>query len=910
MNTTSHDLPARLAEHAPFLRRLARALVRDEHAADDLVSETYLAALAGPMARVASPRAWLATILRRRAAARFERGRRLAAGEVSEDEPERGPSPEDVALALERERVVLGAVERLDEPYRTTIYLRYREGLGGAAIAERMGAPLKTVRTRLHRGLAQLREDLERTSDGRSGGWLSVVVPLAGGARAAGAGMAGLAPKAIGGAAALVAGALLLRGPEPLPPGGAHDTQEAVASRPVADAPAAPAPGVLVEPLDAFEVSEAESSAGLDRRTEAAVGPAGAIEVRVAGGDEGDHAGVPIRIQLTGGSGMPRSPWTVLTNTNGVAVAEGLDAGRYAVSDLRGGETDTLELRPDQRASWTLDLERSRRAFVDVTVAVEDQRGERVPGATVHAVNGSTLEGIYELGRTGANGQMRVTMHGLHYIFATRAGDRRSRMFRVADLVELFDHRSATLVLVEGGARLSGRVLDLEGRPVAGARVTCGDRGFQGGGERGWVAPPAFVETGSDGSFAFDEVFEARVQDVRVLAAGSALWFEKVDLARGGQRIEARVGSGATFTGTLFGHDGAPASNAWVEVLSGHVEADESSTCRSHGVPVVMDGRIEISGLPVPSATLRIRENTRSRDVVVRHLTAEHGQVVAEDVAMEPPPKIGGRVVDAGGRPLEDVLVRVTTAEGRSTGGRMRTDRSGRFVIDDFRLAGRSGELWNVEVVEFGAFEKRLGALTRVEAGSTGLLVVAARPGPARSAFLAGRIPEPRPVGLELILRKRGVDHGVTLSIDEDTGAFRIGPLRPGEFRIEGEWEGAVSTLKSGIRLDPDQTIDVGPLRLDGGGTVTVRPDQEAQRLIEAGVDPSRVRLESVSDGGQTADLRWSEKGAWTRRRPLEAGWWTLRFRWGDGAAMEDQRFLVLEGEGAVIEARLRTRER
>jgi len=55
--------PQDLARRARALRRLARGLVRDEAAADDVAQEACLAALQAPVA-ARDPQAWLATVAR------------------------------------------------------------------------------------------------------------------------------------------------------------------------------------------------------------------------------------------------------------------------------------------------------------------------------------------------------------------------------------------------------------------------------------------------------------------------------------------------------------------------------------------------------------------------------------------------------------------------------------------------------------------------------------------------------------------------------------------------------------------------------------------------------------------------------------------------------------------------------
>ena len=50
----------------------------------------------------------------------------------------------------------------LDEPYRTVILMRYYEDLTPSQIAEHLGLPAATVRTRLRRGLERLRSMIPR----------------------------------------------------------------------------------------------------------------------------------------------------------------------------------------------------------------------------------------------------------------------------------------------------------------------------------------------------------------------------------------------------------------------------------------------------------------------------------------------------------------------------------------------------------------------------------------------------------------------------------------------------------------------------------------------------------------------------------------------------------------------------
>jgi len=97
---------------------------------------------------------------------RRRRGRILvslddAAAEGHATEP-RGPSALELVEANDRARRVATAVAALPEEQREVIVLKEYQGLTFLEIAQLLELPTSTVKTRLYRGLAQLREHLER----------------------------------------------------------------------------------------------------------------------------------------------------------------------------------------------------------------------------------------------------------------------------------------------------------------------------------------------------------------------------------------------------------------------------------------------------------------------------------------------------------------------------------------------------------------------------------------------------------------------------------------------------------------------------------------------------------------------------------------------------------------------------
>ncbi|HEX5135596.1 MAG TPA: sigma-70 family RNA polymerase sigma factor [Planctomycetota bacterium] len=158
MNSRQPDFPVEtlLAQRA-WVRALARSLVSDEARSDDLEQRVWLTALKSSPPVLRHPRAWLATILRREAAAERRRDTRRSGREESAARPIPVRSTADVVADAEIHRAVVDAVLALEEPYRSTVLLRYFESLPPREVARRQGVPVETVRARTKRGLAQLR---------------------------------------------------------------------------------------------------------------------------------------------------------------------------------------------------------------------------------------------------------------------------------------------------------------------------------------------------------------------------------------------------------------------------------------------------------------------------------------------------------------------------------------------------------------------------------------------------------------------------------------------------------------------------------------------------------------------------------------------------------------------------------
>ncbi len=163
-----------LLKDSEWLTRLARGLCGDRELAEDVAQEAMLAAWQTRGGIRGALRPWLVGAVRRlianRGRAEVRRWRRERSAE-----PRAGsnavPATDEVVARAALQQDVVQEVMALDEPYRTAVLLRYFDDLSCREISARVGAPLETVRSRVKRGVLQLRERLDRRHGSRSA-WL------------------------------------------------------------------------------------------------------------------------------------------------------------------------------------------------------------------------------------------------------------------------------------------------------------------------------------------------------------------------------------------------------------------------------------------------------------------------------------------------------------------------------------------------------------------------------------------------------------------------------------------------------------------------------------------------------------------------------------------------------------------
>jgi RNA polymerase sigma-70 factor (ECF subfamily) len=155
---------------------LALRILRDGQLAEDAVQDGFLTVwrtAATFRAERAKASTWVLTLVHRRAVDLVRREERRRTEPLDEELAARAgaaaePTEEAAWLRFERERVQV-ALKQLPDTQREAIELAYYGGFSQSELAERLGVPLGTIKSRMFAGLARLRELLDDST--QEGSW-------------------------------------------------------------------------------------------------------------------------------------------------------------------------------------------------------------------------------------------------------------------------------------------------------------------------------------------------------------------------------------------------------------------------------------------------------------------------------------------------------------------------------------------------------------------------------------------------------------------------------------------------------------------------------------------------------------------------------------------------------------------
>ncbi len=747
MSESATPAPNALPEHVRFVRGIARSLLFDEHEADDAVQDTLLRALEQPP-EPGNMQGWLRVVVRNFALRRRREERRRKHREARKAPPDHIASPEEAAARLEVQRRVLDAVRELPEPYRSTIVHRYLDELTREEIAERLGIPLETVRTRLRRALRLLRERLDQERG--SAPWVGALLPLFG-LRHVGA-----APKtllasgpvakaalavAIAGAAALVVfPSMGLRTQARTNAPGASDTRShAMADAPEATLPTSSGIGDLVAAAvirDGEGRPVGDAMVRVDDRTELRSGPDGRFRVRGAATD--GLARVTIRKE------------GYLTAN---AVLDALGAREREITLVRGAPVTVVVLAPDRTPVAGVPVSGASREekgiaglwwskrLVEVGKAISDHDG--------NAVLGAAPAGLLEI----------------------RIDDPRYATWRAEIGIDGTEPIRYEALLSLGGG-VSGRVTDADGRPVPSARVYAS----------GW--PDRATLTREDGSYDLRFLVEGENR-ILVEADGFGTGFFGASFGWG-KPVPVQVVAGRKVAGVdVVLPDAVVASGRVVDDLGQPVAGVRVDAvvgpCLGRGVAArtgddgrfaigpfaATDGRairvaFAIDGYVVDSVNTEVPAPARPLDL---------GDLTARRCGA-----IRGTVLDIDGEPLRSG--RVEVVPGGAHAVLVGADGS-------FSLEGLAPGTIQVQATAPGAFRRSEALAVTVEPGATSSGVVI-RLEPLRS--IRGRVVSkhgrPRPGMVVAAVAERDGDPVLARATTDSSGAFDLADLPDGSYRV------------------------------------------------------------------------------------------------------------------------------
>jgi RNA polymerase sigma-70 factor (ECF subfamily) len=734
-----HSQISELLAQSGWARTLARQLVRDAHSADDLVQRAWLAAIEHPPAAAVPPRRWIAAVLRNFARQDARADLRRAEREVGHARPD---SHRDAAIeGIELQEMLLAHLRELPESSRSALYARYFEGLAPREIARRAGVPVKTVKTRLARGLEELRARFDRQHGGDRAAWMALLIPLiepplpplapvaplakAVSSAPLGALLVDLKLKialAVVATAVVVVTALQFASTEPAHPG--TSSVEAASAPDVASAtpPSAPAPAEERSAI-AQEPASAEVAAPANV-------PAPALERRGRVFDLENHAvtGVHVVVEpmfggvapsLAAGFHGPRRE--IRTDAEGgFPIRAGLDHHRLLVEDERWVTVFRAHVLPQASFEPTIFVAPRR----ELGGLVVDPNGEPIAGATLEVRIDESVKRNLERRLDSAyrvNFEAKSDALGRFEIrdAPACAGKIHAEAIGCA-AVDLdppvgpdLDLRIVLSPLAERHAVVRGIVVDAQRKPIEKALVAAGGMTH---------------ETGADGRFEFDlesllngesfekgedGVFRAKYDRRHLRAAKPDLLPDEVELPefaelrRDPEPREFTLvlqGEPLSIRGRVVDADGRPVTSAEVRVLDerrfgamwnrvGEVSYTNDVTFEEilrggagySTVGVDEDGKFEMRGL-----LRRDYELAAVDPQTLRYATRARIAAGSEGVAIELPAaaaleRVAGRVVSRAGDPVAGVSVHVGhthTANGIPDFVRdVTTDDAGRFDL-------------------------------------------------------------------------------------------------------------------------------------------------------------------------------------------------------------------------------------
>lgn len=803
--------------HEAQLRRFARRFAPTPQEEEDAVQDTWVSAIERPPERWTNSEGWLRTVLRfsllrrrRQEMQRRSREHRVARLERIESDGEFGTDE------LLRVQEVVGS---LAEPYRTVLRMRYFESLSIAQISERLGRPAGTVKSQLKRGLERVRREYGLAPElphfgARQGlvlaflGWLRRTTGRTAWARPAFLVLALVATVT----GVYLSGTESSRAGPSLPslavarPGGAVQTPRVADAPERAALPTPSAPGPV-------------TTAGLRIR---AAGPDGepvsalALELRRLADRLAASAAERVR--------------RVQTGEDGEVILDELAPGPWRVVPVRGRAL-TVELEAGLVSTLSLDVPQG----YDLAGRVVDLEGRPKAHASIWlSVPGDPADGRLAF-ETDAHGEFEL--HGLDatsWLGAEWEDLEPSKILCVGELVERKSGDDFELRLGQPTKTIVGSVVDVRGRPLAGARVTNSVRQLPEPLERGLQArdlrpAPRSVETDAEGAFRIVSIGSQLV----VEAPGHAPWQGRVQAGPDPEvLVRVRLTEGTRLAGEVVDSDGRP-------LAGGRIRLSFPPPLHARELLADEDGRFVAEH--VPATPVLVTARPKGADTVDGPNSPDSSRCFVPDPADLTGPLRLRLATDASvwgtlranGGPLAGWSVSIEALDHDEARWEAHADRTLTNAAGGFAFPARPRVAHRLRIQAPGEGTPRFAEV--VDPGRRLELTVTDRTGSIHGTFRE-----------DARLQLQGVALEGPLDVELDgQGRFELWPLPPGTYVLRAALPSGARAPIATFDLAQGEELDLGLVRLPETGGFAVR------FRTSDGLRPARMFVHLVADGVQ-----------------------------------------------------------